>query len=603
MDSYPEGSPEPLPGGTVDRFRIEGPVTTPDRAWRMLGDTDWMNRVAANGEVVQMAVEPQADGFPLLVGELAAPLGMRMPFAEVYSSWLHGRFFRQVRDLRSPLVARSDYRASLEPAPGGVRPVVEMSLTGPGWGSLVRRGLSLTGMERRWAAALATLAGPEDGEGELAPRTLGPEAAAAVARWRGLADAAMVERFERHFRVGRPMDLARMRPFVLADAWALDREAVLDALLGGVEAGATEVFWSVRCVRCYGQVAGGRLLSDLADHADCPACGVRTGTDLGDNVEVVFAPHPSVITALDVNFCTMYPARAPAQHAVLTLAPGARVELPTSLPPGGWRVGAGLGAPDLEVEVGSGGGDRLRWAPDSVGSVQVQAGPVALEVDNAQPRRARVQLTRQGGGTPTVPASLLTTREAYRRRLGPQVLAPDLRIGVRSVALLFTDLSGSTAMYEEIGDAQAFAVVRDHFVLLRAVAAESGGTVVKTIGDAVMAAFFEAPAALTAALAMRDRFAAWAPTLGLANPPALKVGVHVGAALVVHSDQAGLDYFGRTVNLAARAQGAAAAGQVVWTPEVHAHPRVQALLAQAGVVPEAFTRPLKGLGDVPLWRA
>ncbi len=559
-----------------------------------------MNRVADNGAVVSMEVKRQADGFPLLVGEMAGPLGMRLGFSEVWSSWVHGRFFRQVRDLASPLVARSDYRASLEPAVGGVRPVVEMALTGPGWGSLLRRGLSLGAMERKWHAALEALV---VGDGEVgAARELGPEARAALARWRDTADRTMVDRFEVHYRQARPMDLARIRPFVLADAWSVDREVMLDTLLSGVDAGATEVFWSVRCVRCYGQVAGGRLLSDLADHAECPACGVRSQTDLGDNVEVMFAPHPSVVTALDVNFCTIFPARAPAQHAVLTLAPGDRVEVETVLPTGEWRLGKGQGLADLDVHAAAEGADRVAWRTDAAGRVDVRAGTVTLDAHNDTAARARVQLTREGGAVPVVPASLLTTREQFRRRMGHQVLAPDLRIGVRSVALLFTDLSGSTAMYEALGDAQAFAVVRDHFAMLRAAAAEHDGTVVKTIGDAVMAAFYDASAAVRAGVAMQERVQAWVPGLGLEHPPSLKVGVHVGPALVVHSDQAGLDYFGGTVNLAARAQGAAQGGEVVWTDAVHADARVQALLGSAGLAPEPFLRPLKGLGEVRLWR-
>ena len=228
---------------------------------------------------------------------------------------------------------------------------------------------------------------------------------------------------------------------------------------------------------------------------------------------------------------------------------------------------------------------------------------MALDVMNDTASRARVYLTRLGGALPMVPASLLTTRESFRRSLGHQVLSPDLRVGVRSISLLFTDLGGSTAMYEELGDARAFAVVRDHFAILRRVAARHGGTVVKTIGDAVMAAFFDATSAVTAGLEMQAEFEAWAATLAMAHPPSLKVGVHRGTALAVHTDQSGLDYFGGTVNLAARAQGAASAGDVVWTEDIEADPNVQRVPAARGVVDERFSRELKGLGMVPLFRA
>ena len=581
---------------------MEGPVTTAERAWRMVGDTDWMNRAAGNGHVLRMEVEPQADGFPLLVGEMAGPFGMKLPFSEVWSSWVHERFFRQVRDIRSPLVARSDYRASLLPAGNGlVRPVIDMELTGPGWGSMLRRGLSLGTMQRRWEAALAGLSGSESAE-DGAPRGLSDEATAALARWSDQAPAEVVARFAQLYRSGRPTELSRMRAFVLADRWSMPRSLVLDALLAGVDVGAAELFWSVRCSRCYGQIAGGRLLSDVADHAACPACGIRTETDLGANVEVLFAPHPGVVTALDVNFCTVFPSMAPAQRAVLTLAPGQRVETAVRLLPGTWHAGVGLGASDLEVLVGEGEERVLRWRTGDAGVRPLQGGDTSLVIENSSPGWAKFYLTELGGAVPSVLASMLTTNDSFRRRLGHQVLATDLRVGVRSVTLLFTDLSGSTAMYEEIGDARAFAVVRDHFAILRAAAAQHGGTVVKTIGDAVMASFFDAPSAMAAAVQMQSRFIAWVQTLDLAHPPSLKVGLHTGAALAVHTDQSGLDYFGGTVNLAARAQGAAEADEIVWTEAVNALPRAVEVLATAGLLGEPTAKTLKGLGEVRLWR-
>ncbi len=601
MTNHPEGSPEPIEGQAAERFRIEGPVTSAERAWRLVGDTDWMNRAGGNGSVLSMAVRPQADGFPLLEGELAGPFGMKVPFSEVWSSWVAERFFRQVRDLHSPLVARSDYRAELVPVEGGVRPVVEMTLVGPGWGSLLRRGLSLGAMERKWQATLDRLGLPEsEAEGG---RPLDAEALAAIARWRNAAPGHLVDRFADAFRNGRPGELARLRAYVLADRWGEDREAVLETLLAGVDGGAVELFWSVRCVRCYGQVAGSRLLSDVADHVDCPACGIRSDTDLGENVEVLFAPHPSVVRALDVNFCTVFPAAAPSQRAVLTLLPGQCVHTEAPIPPGQWRLGVGGSVPDVEVEAGASGPGTLRWAGQSGGTAEVKAGRVDLDIENRTAGRTRVYLTRLGGALPIVPASLLTTHDGFRRRLGHQVLAPDLRVGVRSVTILFTDLGGSTAMYEELGDARAFAVVRDHFAILRAVSARQGGTVVKTIGDAVMAAFFDASSALTAAFEMQAEFSSWASGLAMAQPPTLKVGLHRGTALAVHTDQSGLDYFGGTVNLAARAQGAAGEGEVVWTEVLQTDPLVAAILAARGLKGDRFSKELKGLGVVPLYRA
>ncbi len=602
MAEFPEGSPEPLAALAHESFHIEGPACAPERAWSLIGDTDWMNRAAGAGAVVKMDIESQRDGFPMLVGEIAGPMGLKLPFMEIWSSWVAGRFFRQVRDIQSPIIARSDYRAELVPVEGGlVKPTVDMALTGPGWAAAMRKGLSLGKMKRQWEETLNRLrlpAGDED-----VSRDLGPEAVAALRRWEGCADTSIVKRFELHFRTARPTDLSRLRAFDLADRWGMERDAVLDALLGAVSVGAVELFWSVRCSRCYGQVAGGRLLSDLADHAECKGCEVRTDVDLASNVEVLFAPHPSVAAQLDVNFCTVYPKGAPSQLAVFTMAAGQRINAQVRLSPGAWRLGQGHNRPDLDLDVGDSGPTSVNWTAAREGAVTLKTGEVTLDLLNDSPDRQRVYLTREGGAVPMVPASMLTTKESFRRQLGHQVLAPDLRVGVRAIALVFTDLSGSTAMYEELGDARAFAVVRDHFAVLRTATARHGGTIVKTIGDAVMAAFYDAPSAMSGAFDMLAEFNVWVAKLGLEHPPSLKVGAHVGPALVVHSDQAGLDYFGGTVNLAARAQGAADSGEIVWTDAMQAQDRVREIVAANGFTFAPMAKSLKGIGEVRLWRA
>jgi class 3 adenylate cyclase len=177
-----------------------------------------------------------------------------------------------------------------------------------------------------------------------------------------------------------------------------------------------------------------------------------------------------------------------------------------------------------------------------------------------------------------------------------------VRIGTRSVALVFTDLAGSTAMYETLGDAAAYGVVRDHFRVLRGTVEEHGGVVVKTIGDAVMASFHSVSDAFAAAVAMRQAFQRFLRESEVAAHTRLNVGVHVGPALVVHTDAAGMDYFGRTVNIAARAQSQAREGALVFTEAVRTDPRVQEHLLALGAEPERFDAELKGLGEHTLYR-
>jgi class 3 adenylate cyclase len=158
------------------------------------------------------------------------------------------------------------------------------------------------------------------------------------------------------------------------------------------------------------------------------------------------------------------------------------------------------------------------------------------------------------------------------------------------VTLLFSDLKGSTAMYEAVGDAAAYRLVRSHFAYLAAIVREHDGAIVKTIGDAVMAAFHEPLQGLRAAIAMQERVAAF----NTDNPASivLKLGLHEGPCIAVTLNER-LDYFGQTVNLAARLQGESRGDDVVVSTGLVATAGAVELLAKHRVVQERA--PVRGL--------
>jgi class 3 adenylate cyclase len=585
--------PPPEQDGAPVEILLRGPPVERERAWGLVGDTDWLNRLARSGAVRSMAVRPEPDGLTAIEGTIAGPAGMSMPYTEIWTSWAWAQHFRQVRDYTTPLLHRTDYHARLLPRGALVEPEIQLRLYVP-WA--IRgpvRWMQAAAIRRRWQTALDELAQPEPPPA----RTLPPAVSGALARWEEAVGAELVARFSRLLQRARPTTLQRLRAFSLADDWQLPRDAVLEAMLYGVEAGMLELYWSVRCTRCSGQISGESALSNLPDHADCPSCRLSTETDLGANVEALFAPHPAIMPRVEEQFCTLYPMGSPELHGVFTMGPGQRLRQTLALPPGRWRLGPGGEAADLVIEsLPEGGPTELHWQPDAdTAPQQVRSGSVTLHLHNDVDARQRLYLARVGTRQPQVLASYVTNHPTFRARMGHQALAPDLRLSVRAVSLMFTDLSGSTAMYEAQGDARAFALVHDHFVVLRAAVADSGGVVIKTIGDAVMAAFSSPGDAARCALRMQADFARWAATLDIETPPALKIGLHVGPALAAHSDVTGLDYFGSTVNLAARTEGCASGGEIIWTQEIHDAPEVQKILAQRALSTEPFEATLKGV--------
>ena len=123
------------------------------------------------------------------------------------------------------------------------------------------------------------------------------------------------------------------------------------------------------------------------------------------------------------------------------------------------------------------------------------------------------------------------------------------------VTLLFTDIEGSTEKWEQEPEGMADALAR-HDVLLRTAVEMHHGRVIKTTGDGIYAAFDDAAEGLNAAIAIQQSVADPAATAGMSLP--IRCGLHAGPA-----HERDNDFFGGTINRAARIMGLAYGGQVL----------------------------------------
>ncbi len=124
-----------------------------------------------------------------------------------------------------------------------------------------------------------------------------------------------------------------------------------------------------------------------------------------------------------------------------------------------------------------------------------------------------------------------------------------------TLAFLFTDIAGSTRLWEQMPEAMGRALAR-HDAILQAAIPGAGGKIVKTTGDGLMAVFPEVPAAVRACLEAQRALAAepWGET----GPLRVRMGLHAGQA-----ERRGDDYFGPSVNRTARLMAAGHGGQVL----------------------------------------
>ncbi len=398
--------------------------------------------------------------------------------------------------------------------------------------------------------------------------------------------------------------LARIRPYVLADQWKMPRRAVLEACLRATRAGLLDLRWDLLCPLCRGPQETGNSLRDISSKAQCETCQIDFNANFDRFVEISFSPNPT-IRKIDVkDYCVGSPQRTP--HIVVQQLIPAHTMRSLQLPleEGSYHVRAlGLtGEQLLNVSVAGSCSLVLTISSEGWSHEDINASTnLSLEIENTTDDERLFILERVSWSDQATTAAEVTALQIFRDLFASEALRPGEQISVGTLTVLFTDLRHSTQLYREIGDATAFGAVMNHFDVLRKAIAQEDGALIKTIGDAVMAVFREPAAALRAMLSAQKILAS--PVEG-SLPLILKAGIHVGPCIAVTLNDR-LDYFGSTVNIAARLESLSTGSDVVISGDMYSDPGVQEMLTSAGELKAAsFQMSLKGFNDesFELWR-
>jgi class 3 adenylate cyclase len=429
--------------------------------------------------------------------------------------------------------------------------------------------------------------------------------------------------------------LCRINAFAFAEDHGLARSDAVDAFLFASKLGIFEMSWNITCPGCGGVLDESTTLRTMDIKADypCSLCAARYEPSLDDLVEVSFTVSPAVrrISAHDPDSLPYW-----AYTRMLYFSSG--LQLPTGAAydeiareltladeevPAGGRVVLSLQLPAeflivfdpvthasvfLDVK-GEPTRERQECAMVVTGTgpshakLELRPGPLRLSIENKSARRILPGVFRANdqlhhllsSRRAFLTAKQLFTSQTFRDLYKTDTLDIDQRLKIASLTVLFTDLKGSTELYERVGDLVAFDIVRRHFHVLGDVVKERGGAVVKTIGDAVMATFPTPESGLAAALHMRRAMEAFNAER-LKDSLTVKIGVHEGPCLAVMLNDR-LDYFGQTVNIAARVQTLAPAHSIFTTEPVVGSPAVRRVLEEQRLVPVQQRALLKGISE------
>lgn len=372
---------------------------------------------------------------------------------------------------------------------------------------------------------------------------------------------------------------ARLRPYAWADHWGTPRQATLEAFLRATRLGLLDLRWDLLCPLCRGAQESATHLQNLAPSrtVHCPTCQIDFNADFERSVELTFRPNPAIRSVSEAQYCMAGPHSTPHIMAQFLLAPHTQRQVALSLEAGEYRVRA-LNLPGAQAfSVQAGGPTHAQFALHADGwhlSEPVVAPTLALTLHNATPAEHLLLVERTAWSDQAVIAADVFALQTFRDLFSSEALRPGDQVSVGSLTVLFTDLRSSTALYREIGDAPAFGLVMNHFDVLKRVIDEEGGAIVKTIGDAVMAVFRQ-PVHAVRAMNRAQTVLALPGERG--RTLSLKAGIHHGPCIAVTLNER-LDYFGTTVNVAARLVEQSTGGDVVVSETVFHDPAVRAWL-------------------------
>ncbi len=426
--------------------------------------------------------------------------------------------------------------------------------------------------------------------------------------------------------------LNRINPLAFAAERELNEEATIGALVHAARLGIFDMSWNMLCPGCGGVLESGAALKSLnRDHYFCAFCVQDNEPTLDQLVEVTFTVNPRIRRIAAHNPESLALAEYMRQIFwssgaivpedvesaiqkvtldLMELQPGERAAMSLALPKGLVIAFDPVTHSTLFLEVaGEDTSDRrslsvvLADAHAHFGSTKLQPGPARITFENKSGQRTLPGLwvhspeldNLSNRRRPHLTATRLLSNQTFHVLYRSSTFDPEQRFKITSLTILFTDLRGSTALYDRVGDLAAFDLVRSHFGELIAAVAAEGGAVVKTIGDAVMATFPTPDRALRSAMRMREAMRKINDQRG-SEDLALNIGMHEGPCLAVMLDER-QDYFGQTVNIASRVQDLAEPSAILATKPVVDNAEVARLVGDARYRTTSRHMSLRGVSE------
>ena len=442
----------------------------------------------------------------------------------------------------------------------------------------------------------------------------------------------LIPMLEVFIRTADDYDLFRINPIHYGSTRGLSDAEAIDLFIYAAKVGLFEMDWQLLCSYCPQVVGSFRELDKVHSHYQCQFCNGINDVALDDYIQVSFTLsahvrdniflHPEALSIEDFYLRYHFAKGFKLPHGMtpddmvamlsklfVDIEPHQKHTFEFELPAGRFEVldlahgqllvlfveGQGQEAQRTQIQLSDG---KFRVLNRATGPKEMvigagrfafrQAGEMppgkhSIEIENQMNERGRFWIVQYPRGfeafkfeyEPFLSGKKLLITPAFRKLYRTQLVNEAEGIAVNDLTYLFTDLKGSTQLYDTVGDGNAYFLVRQHFDTLNNIVKARSGVIVKTIGDAIMAVFESPQDGVAAAIEMVEEMTAF--NMNSTRPLNLKIGLHQGRSIAVTLNDR-IDYFGQNVNIAARVQALADANEVYMTREVREAPGVSDIL-------------------------
>ncbi len=586
----------------------------PEEVWPTLNNTDWMNR-AFGLPPVRYKFSANHEGGST-VRACARLAGFEIAWQEFPFEWLEPEFYRVRRVFENGPLREAIAGLELVRLPGGtsIRVTSDISPRNA-FGRLMAQRILLPKTRRDMRRIARQIVDFLRGQQPVALPGLSVQPVSESALQAGLEKLRSaglpkdsIDRLEQMLREAPDVELTHIRSLAVAKRWNADSWEVLSLFLHATRSGLLDFRWEILCPNCRSSREPiVTSLGQMERRSHCDVCQIEFDAQFDRSVELKFAVNPAIRRRDEQIFCLAGPGGKPHVLSQTWLEPGQERDwkLPATVRPFRLRSSQVKGSVTLDpLELGEDRPDSIRTDASGFQITYKRAASqtTSARVHNPNSFPVVLSLDEIGWSDDILTAARVTNWQKFRDLFSSEVIAPGEQITVGSQVILFTDLRGSTAMYQGIGDAPAYALVRDHFVALTAAVDRQHGAVVKTIGDAVMACFSRIEEALKAVRDMNRELRLSRFNQSPAGSPILKASLHVGTCLAVNANGR-LDYFGTTVNLAARMISCCQGGDLAVSDEVFQRPETAEFLRGLSCAPQLSEVSFRGF-RVPhrVWR-